>query len=460
MYRDFDQFIFPGTEVFYVVLFKLFGPVPWIANFALVVLGTGLTWVTLVVSRKLIPGWFAFIPSLLFLTLAFPLMLDATHHWFSVLASTAAVAVIVEKRDPGRLAITGALCALAAWFTHSRGIVAVLGITAFLEWEWQQKKLGWGWFFNVLGYLWASFLGAVLALNAYFIWRVGLGPFLRSTLLFGLKYYRCEHDNSWAMYLEEFPRLSTWHNLAPFLANLFVHALLPFVYVVFQVCYRRRVRATPHQPWDSLVLLQAFGLFLFLGVAPAAEAQRMANAALPAIILLVWILHSWERVGRGILTTLAAGALALAIALPVHLQTHRQTYLDLPVGRVAWWLDSSRLEMFRWVLSHTKPGEFIFDNAGTQAFVYLAGLRSPGPMLFLTTSDYTSPRQVQRLLAGLEEHHVRFVIWEASFDVPSDTGVPSDHLGPLRIYLHKHYRVVKTFPGLNQVWEELDTAPP
>ena len=97
---------------------------------------------------------------------------------------------------------------------------------------------------------------------------------------------------------------------------------------------------------------------------------------------------------------------------------------------------------------------FFFDNAGTQAFASLAGLRSPGPTLFVTTSDYTRPEMVQKLVEGLEEHRVRFVLWDASFDVPSDSGVPSDHQGPLRSYLHTHYRVIKTFPGLIQVWRE------
>lgn len=32
-------------------------------------------------------------------------MLDATHHWYSVMAVMAAVAVVLEERTPGRLAL-------------------------------------------------------------------------------------------------------------------------------------------------------------------------------------------------------------------------------------------------------------------------------------------------------------------------------------------------------------------
>jgi hypothetical protein len=248
MYRDFDQFMFPGTEVFYVMLFKIFGPALWIGNFALMVLGLGLTWITLAISRKLIPGWAALIPALLFLTLIYPSLLDATHHWFSVMAAMAAVAVVLEERTPGRLALAGILCGLAAWFTHVRGLLAVLGIAVFLGWEWQQKKPGRRWLFQGLGWLWASFLLAVVSLNAYFIWRVGLGRFLDSTMIFTLRYFSSVPYNSWGMYREEFPRLSPWHGLAPFLPGLFVHLLVPCAYLVFQICYRRSVRVSPRQP--------------------------------------------------------------------------------------------------------------------------------------------------------------------------------------------------------------------
>lgn len=457
MYRDFSQFTFPGTEVVYATLFKLFGPVSWVGNFALVGVGLILSWLTLAISRRLIRGWAMFVPALLFLTLLLPSMLDGTHHWYSVTAAMAAVAVVLEDRTPGRLVLAGILCGLSAWFTHMRGFLALVGITVFLEWEWQQRKVERQWIFGRLAYLWASFPAAVVTLNAYFVWRAGLGRFVHSTIIFGLRYYQSEHDNSWGMYLEEFPRYSTWHNLWPFLASCFVHLLLPFAYLAFQIYYRRSAKASPHQPWSGLMLLQAVGLCLFLGVAPAAEGQRMATVALPATIVFVWMLNSWERVGRKLLAVFTVGALAYAVAFPLRMQTRRWAYLDAPAGRVAF-SDTSRLEIFQWVLSHTHPGDFFFDNAGTQPFAFLAGLRSPGPTLFLTTSDYTRPEQVQQLIEGLEKHHVRYILWEASFDVPSDSGVPGDHQGPLRRYLHTHYRVVKTFPGLIQVWERVDPS--
>lgn len=452
MYKDFSQFTFPGTEVLYVSFFKLFGPVAWIGNCVLAGVGLGIVWLTLVISQKLIRGWASFVPGLVFLTVLFPSMLDGTHHWYSVLGAIAAITVVIEDRSPRRLAIAGMLCGFSTWFTHMRGFMAVLGIAIFVAWEWQQAGpkgavpwKRWAW-------LWGAYLATVATLNAYFIGRAGLHHFLDSTIVFGIKYYQCEHDNSWGIYLEEFPRFSNWHNLPSLLASVFVHLLLPFGYLAFQVCYRRSLKSAPPFRWSGLMLLQAVGLCLFLGVAPAAEQQRMATAALPATILLVWMLNEWGRVGHIGLMMLAVGTLAYAIALPARMQTRAWMYLDVPAGRVAF-ADTSHLELFRWVFNHTRPGEYFFDNAGIQSFAFLGGLRSPGPTLFVTTSDYTRPETIKRLVEGLELHRVQFILWEAGFDVPSDSGTPGDHQGPLRRYLHAHYHVIKTFPGLIQIWQ-------
>lgn len=459
MYRDFNQFTFPGTEVLYTVLFNLFGPVPWVGNVALVGVGFGLTWLTLAISRKLLRGWVAFIPALFFLALVFPSMLDGTHHWYSVFGAMAAVAVVTERRTPGRLAAAGALCGLSAWFTHMRGFQAAVGIVVFLLWERQYRSLERRWLLKALACLAAAFLVSLVILNAYFVWKVGLGRFIQSTIIFGIKYYRSEPDNSWGMYLAEFPRLVPWPGLISFLTNLFVHLLVPYVYFVVQIRYWRTKPTHPLQPWDRVMLLQAVGLCLFVGVAPAAEWQRLATAALPATILLVWLLNSWGGAGRGMLATFAVTALAFVIAFSARMQTRHWTYLDIPAGRLAV-AETPRLEILKWVLAHTKPGDFFFDNAGVHAFVILARVRCPGPVLFLTLTDYTRPEQVTRLIEALDRHRVRYILWETDFETSSASGKEDSHLEPLREYLHAHYRVVATLTGLNQVWERSDPAAP
>jgi len=316
MYRDFAQFTTPGTEVVYSALFNIFGPRLWVGNAMLVVLGLTLAWLTLRISRKVLTGWYAFLPALLFLTLFFRNRLEATHHWFSIVAVVSAVAVVLEERTPARLVVAGTLCGTAVWFTQVHGLMAVLGLGVFLVWEWQQKKRGWHWLLQSLGTLVASLLVAVVFLSAYFVWQAGLRRFLDSTIIFGLKYFRAEsRHNSWEAYLLDIPRMGAWRGLGPMLTGLLVYPLVPFVYVAFQIRYRRDVDIHPRQTWDGLMLLQAVGLCLFIGVAPAPGLWRLHTVTLPATILIVWILSSRGRMGRAILAALAAGTLVFAFAL-------------------------------------------------------------------------------------------------------------------------------------------------
>jgi hypothetical protein len=86
-YLDFFQFTPPGADIFYFALFKAFGPRIWPLKFAVLVL----------------------LSTLLFLTLFYTRLLNATHHYSSVLAFMGATAILIREPSPRRLAIAGAL---------------------------------------------------------------------------------------------------------------------------------------------------------------------------------------------------------------------------------------------------------------------------------------------------------------------------------------------------------------
>src|ERR1700684_2102819 len=52
-YRDFFQFTPPGTDLFYLVMFKLFGPYIWVTNMSVLVLGVALTWICYEVAGEI-----------------------------------------------------------------------------------------------------------------------------------------------------------------------------------------------------------------------------------------------------------------------------------------------------------------------------------------------------------------------------------------------------------------------
>ena len=108
IYRDFFQFTPPGADFFYFSLFKVFGPRIWVTNAAILFLGVALTAACFFVAHRVMDRAPAFLAASLFLTLLYCKLLNATHHWFSMLAILAAAFVVLGGRSPSRTAATGA----------------------------------------------------------------------------------------------------------------------------------------------------------------------------------------------------------------------------------------------------------------------------------------------------------------------------------------------------------------
>lgn len=452
IYRDFFHFLVPGTELVYLTIFRLFGPRIWVPNAVLLLLGVSLTWLSILITKQVMGGRSIFLPGLLFLTFAFRTALDATHHWFSVLAVMSAIALVIKRRSPARLSGAGALCGLASCFTSTRGIAAVIALAVFLVWEYRQRKHHWHSLLKSAGLVFASFLIPFLAFNAYFVWRVGLERFLFCTVAFVLKYYPADLKwNSLQVYMTEMPGFLPWYRLPALGVRLFVHGLVPLVYLLFFSYYRRKARVTPSEPWDRLMLLNILGFFLFIGIAPAPGWVRMCSVSLPALILLVWFLNSSGKVPQAISRLLWVVALILAIGEVVQRQGSWKARLDVPAGCIAI-LDPVVYDKYQWVLKRTQPSQFFFEAEFADIYFPL-GLRDPADVPFVTDNDYTRPEQVHNVVDALDRHRVQFVLWSLGLNVQSGGRAGSDHLGPLRTYLRTHYHVVETFGDFGQIWE-------
>ncbi|MGD0222628.1 MAG: hypothetical protein ABSF71_09835 [Terriglobia bacterium] len=433
IYRDFFQFTPPGTELVYLALFKLFGIRAWIPNATLAVLGFSLTWLCVFISRKILKGLTAYLPGLLFLVLAFHSDLDASHHWFSVLAVIASTALIIPERNLTRVAGAGVLCALASFFTQARGALAVVGFALFLAWEHRKRPRGDGTLFRSEVVLAACFTAVTVALNLYFVWNVGLRRFLWSTVTFGIKYYPAEKQmNSLQAYMAVVPRLANWRHV-PDPGWVFIHALVPLIYLLFFARCWREFPRKPEQPWSRLMLVNLAGLFLFVGVAPAPVYWRLCVVSLPGFIILAWFLRSPGKLQVLTRRVLWLGTVAAMVGIVMHQQTSWRASLDTPTGRAAFF-NQSDFERYQWLVLQTHPPEPFFDCSG-QAY-FLLGLRSPAEVSFLTDSDYLRPEQARDVEESLERNRVPVVEWCTNLDF----GIrPDDHLGSLREYLHTHY---------------------
>jgi hypothetical protein len=450
IYRDYDHFTFPGTDVFYAVLFKCFGVRAWIPQAVLVVLGGSLVWLIIIVSQSLMGGASAYLPALLFITLSFSSYLDATHHWFSLVAAMAALAILLEERTPVRLVLAGSLVGIATLFAQSMALL-IVGFALFLLWERVRMSEAWLELLRKEVSLGAGSLVTVAAGLAYFVRAVGAEKIFQYTVVFVAKYYRSDWFNNWRVYLTGRPQVHVWTTWFDGPAFLLIHFIVPFIYCLFFVIYALRIRKQPSADSSRLVLVSITGLFLFLTVASAPGYNRLYTVSPPGLVILVWFLTSMPKLSRLGPRLAWVTVIVMLMARPLMMQIRWKEYLDLPTGRTAFY-DPLLYEKCKWISERTHPFDYFF---GDHLVAFTLQLRNAGRVPFLRPTDYTRPEEVADAIQGLEKFRVRFVSWYMGLDSGKNAArhPEGDHLAPMRLYLRQHYHVAQTFRNGDQIWE-------
>ena len=447
IYRDYDQFTLPGTDVLYLLLFDVFGVKTWIPQMMILLVGVITVWLSIVIARKVMSGPAVFLPGLAFLVLPFSSYLDGTHHLYSVLAAISALAIAIESRTTTRLAVAGVLWGVGTCFTQSL-VLGPIAFGLFLVWENHLRRETSRMLLKKQGYLCASYVATVAALNAYFVWKVGMNRFFYCTVTFIAKYFSAYEVGSWKTYMIGWPSVHQWTNWPDLAAWPLIHLLNPLVYVLFFVRYWRERRLNPDEPWERLMLINITGLCLFLTIASAPSWNRLYAVSLPALIMLVWFLRFSFTLERALLRILWAVVVVLAVVRPTITQTRWRALLDLPTGRTAFF-EPGAYEETKWLMERISPSDYFF---GDQMLCFDLDLRNPARVAYVTPYALTRPEQVRDLIQGLEEHNVRFVSWYPGLDTPVDDAA-GNHLGPLRRYLEERYYVAATFSDGHKMLE-------
>ena len=457
LYRDFQELTFPGMEALTFLLLKSFGMRAWIPAATLICVGALLTLLGVMITSKVLSGPSVFLPAVAYLTLAFGNALDDTHHWFSILACLAAVAVLLDNSRPTRVAWAGGLCGIACCFTQSRGALAMLALTAFFAWESHARKLGPRCWIVRVAILGAAYAAAALAFNTYFICKAGWSNFYYCTFTFLARYYGAFHRNNLSVYMVDLPDFAQVLLSIPSLGVwLFIHLVAPLVNLLFLVRWWRMRQEISPTLSRRLMLINMMGLAFFLSIASAPQWFRVASATLPALILLVWILNAPGRLHQFARQALWVFSLATGIGAAVITQSSAMGPLETPTGRVEV-LSSDRYEKYHWLIPRVQAGQYILDAGNGEAYFFLE-LQDPAPVSFLTDSSFTRPGQVDALLNKMAQTRVEYIIWPVELDQPPPGNRGSDALRPLRAYMRKQYRVVKVFTNGDQVWQKHDGA--
>ena len=441
-YRDFFTFVFPGADLLYAGIFRLLGVSQWVAQGIVLVLGLLLTLVITRISGAIMRGSSVLLPGLLFLVFDFNNFLDATHHWWSTLFVMGAVALLARGSGYDRIAGAGVLCGFATLFTQTQGALGVAAIAFYLVWV---HGKNWRPLVRELSLLIAPFAIITGSVLSYYASRMGLSTIAYWTVYFPIVYFPTLKGHKLQAYFIDTPTFHKASDLVVVLPYLFIHLIVPFVYLF---CIFRLIRERDSMEETlrrKILLLCLVGLALFATVMTAATYLRICVVAPPAVILCVWLLNGAGRTERKVMAALWMTAIFFVLYLPVRLQLYARYYLDLPTGRAAF-VDVARFNKLRWFMEHIHPGESIFDEPFV---VFSLSLKSPGPLDYVRPAEFTRPEQVDEQLRSMSIHKTRFV-----FLYPELYGhvYDFDNLEPLRRYLAENYHQVPIdFDG--QVWE-------
>lgn len=444
IYRDFFQFTPPGADCFYFALFRLFGLRIWVTDAAILLLGMALCVVCFSVARRVMDRLLALLATSLFLTLIYAKLLNATHHWFSILAILTAVAVAMRGRSVARLATAGALLGVASFFTQTHGVVAAIAFAAWLLWEASPPEGTSLDLFKRPALLLISFAVALLGLTSYFLVTTGA----KQLWYHQVTYVRHYMVNG----LSNFPGLPesvTLRRLSAVGQYIFVCVILPIVYPLALVrCLRPGVDRDERQ--RGIVLLSLLGLALFLEVALSPNWLRLYAVAVPGIVLLVWFANAPGPMRRPTLALICLVVFSLALRDSWVRQHQHYIVADLPAGRAA--LGPSAFDKLSAVMQRTRPGDFFFQAMWPGAYIPLQ-LRNPVYLDAVRTNDETRPEFLAQSIAQLEEKRVGYVLWSQRLNQPDPAYPHTDHLGPLLDYLHARYQRVQVFTDGDELWQ-------
>jgi len=443
-YRDFFTFVLPGTDVLYVAVFRIFGVHQWVAAGCVITVGLLLTAIITLISSTVLRGWKVMLPGLLFLVFDFNSFLDATHHWWSSLAILAAGALLLTRRSDRRIVAAGFLCAVAAFFTQTAGAFGLFGIALYLMLTADPSRPK-AHRFRELLLLASTFVVALTGMVGYFIHQVGLRTIVQWTIYFPAVYFPTLPGHRPGAYFMAAPHLHHLADLATATPYFFIHAAVPFVYLVCVYRLIRQKRTMDPRLWQRVLLLNLIGLALFASVMSAAVPIRMNGVAPPAMILCVWLFSGTGKSDRWIRAALWTAALALLIYLPVNRQRSGGMLLDLPTGRASFG-DVSQYENMKWFSQHLRPGDSVFDSTGVSFAFALDPVR---PMDYVTVGEFTRPEQIDTLLESFRQLRTRFIVLYPGLYDPHRQ---SDNLAPLRDYIAKNYHLARV-DRLGQIWE-------
>jgi hypothetical protein len=435
-YKDYFTFVPPGTDLLYVGIFRLFGVHQWVVQGLLFFLGLLLISVVMWDAQKVLRASSVILASLLFLVFDVNSALDATHHWWSVLLVMVAVGVLLSGRSSARIVLAGSLCGFATLFTQTYGCLSLLAIALYLflttDGDGRHKPN----LFRELLLLCLPFASVVIPVVGYYAHLIGFRTLTYWTIYYPLVFFHAQENSPLAFFRA--PRIHGMSGTHLLVSFIFMHAVIPLIYILCAIRLTREKRRMEPLRWRKILLLTLVGSALFISIMSAPTFLRVCAVGPPAIILCVWYLDRSSRLYHWSTVALWIAAITSVLYLPISRQLHQHVIVNLPTGRVAF-ISDKQYDKMLWLAQHTHPGETFLNDTNT---AFALSLESPGPLDFVTTTEFTRPQQIDALILSMTNHRTRYVYLYPSLTAPILT---KNNLEPFLKYLGENYHLAAIF---------------
>jgi hypothetical protein len=223
---------------------------------------------------------------------------------------------------------------------------------------------------------------------------------------------------------------------------LLLIAALPALLPVLGARYRW------HLARPEILLYWLCGIALWMAEFHRKEMAHLVFGSPLLIILCIHFLAEYhEKIARLALQIISISATSLATfnLLCALLAAHPIT---TRVGSMATFQDAPALALLEKLVA---PGDEIFAYPYCPRYYFLASTTNPTPYSILTY-NYNTPSQFQEVVHILEQHKVRYVMWDVNFARLTGSVFPGSQQPPpggyiIEPYLESHYKVVQVVDG-------------
>lgn len=462
IYRDFFEFAFPGAPLLYALLISVFGPKLWILNAAILAHGMATAYLGVAISRKLslnAAAW-SYIPSALFIFFGFRWFgIDGEHRMFSPLFLYLAIFILLDGRTYGRVALAGALCSAASFFTQPRGFLGIVAIALLLFIEFGVVERKWLRSAKLILTLGLSSGLSLFLLLAPFIFFAAPEVFFRNTILFLQTYAQDPEFNGLQTYLLTFFKLRN-AGLTITAVTLFYSLLIPGVYIAAIILSIIRGRRNGYTMISGILIVCVIGLLQSIA-SSGPNVYRFYQVSLPALIVLCWVVFQAKLVGPFVSRTALAALIVFGLGLGLRLQTGWELQsLDTASGRIVF-PSPLAFERYEWLVQNTIPGEAVYETYNAHVN-YPLGLRNPCRISVLLNSPYSPPEHIDWVVEDLKRTRPRFIIWDGTWTEEMEAPDSDQRLRPVYAFLTENYSRVKSFTPYDnrnrEIWELNGTA--